>query len=427
MKRRIALVLVGLLTFGLVAPSFAWDSLGHQILCPASVRLASNDGGQNFAAARAILEQYASLMNEAVIAPDTNAKLISPPIWPPLFHGHEAMTHVGFDGLERHDSEVLVVAYFNRAREKWRAGDIPGALYDLGCGMHVVQDAAFCGHSNILFFPHLGKHSAFENWVRDQTAPSKKPKSFEQLHNEAWLVETGGIYLRESWRDDQRKEHWLGGLESWIDVAAHLSYNCVTEAMALDYSSCEFNGQARQQFVAAQRCGAGLLVDFFRKVGVIEEPWIYYLRNGEVCRFRLGGDTPERLGPQDRLNPSDLWPTTSPDGKSRLRFGAVMITGYDESQALSIESPPCPVWSWQFDRLEWPSAPRRIGRAFYLNNFLVALTDAFEGDNWKRLYLIHGKPQPDVWYDCPEAGVQYFFNTPDDLQLHHIQVVELPG
>ncbi|MCX6811786.1 MAG: hypothetical protein NT039_03790 [Candidatus Berkelbacteria bacterium] len=424
MKMRVTLVLVGLLAFGLTAPSFALDGLNHQILWPASMLLASNDGGQDFAAARAILEQYAGLMNEAVIAPDTNAKLISPPIWPSLFHGHEAMTHVGFGGLERNDSELLIEPYFRMACKKWGNGDIPGALYDLGCGMHIVHDASYCGHSNFLHAASWKGHSAFEDWVRDQTAPGKKPRSFEDLHKDAWVIATGGAYLKESWRDDQGKEHWLGGLEAWVDVAAHLSYDRLQASMIKDHGNSDFQGAAHQQFVTAQRCGAGLLVDFFRRVGVIPEPTIYYPRGGEIWRVRLGDDNPQRLGPKESLCPADFWPVTSPDGKSRLSYGyGVEETARDKRLGVQVGEMG---WQWDFPHLDWASAPHELGRAFYVNNFFIAITDAAEGDNWRHLFLLPAVPVPDTQFVSADGQTVYPFYSLNDLWRHHIQRVDLP-
>lgn len=423
MKTYVTFVLVVLLASVLVVPCFAWDGLGHQILCPASVMLASNDGGQDFARALAFLQQYAGLMNEAVIAPDVNAKLINPPIWPPLFHGHEAMLHVGFDGLEGHDSEILIAAYLRRACEKWRKGDVPGALYDVGCALHIVQDAGFCGHSNFLHATTWEGHTGFENWVRDQTAPNKRPKSLETLHDEAWVINTGGAYLKESWRDNQGKEHWEGGLEAWVDVAAHLSYDQLQSSMIKDHSSSDFQGAAHQQFVAAQRCGAGLLVDFFREVGVIEEPWIYYPKNGEIYRVRLGGNDPERLGPPDSLCPADFWPVTSPDGKSRLSYGyGVDVSARNKRLGVQVGEVG---WQWDFPRLGWSSAPSELGRAFYLDNFLIAITDAVEGDNWKHIWLLPAEPKPDTQFVSADGTAYPFYSL--DLWRHHIQMLDLPG
>lgn len=421
--RTVNLVVAALLTFGFVVPSVAWDGLGHQILGPASAQLAANDGGPDFASAFAILKEHSGLMNEAVIAPDVNAKLINPPIFPPLFHGHEAFRHVGFDDMESHDSEYLISFYLKRAVEKWEAGDIPGALYDLGCALHILHDASYCGHSNFLHIASWEAHSSFENWVRDMTAPDKKPKSFEELHHEAWVVESGGIYLKESWRDEAGKEHWAGGLESWIDVAAHYSYRLL-DSSSLKHDSCDFQGAAHQQFAASQRCGAGLLLDFFRCVGVVPQPVLYFKRDGAVWRFRLGDDSSQRLGLQGELCPADFWPTTSPSGKSRLFYLDSRTKQQGQSDfGVTVGDRN---WGWDFTRTKWPSAPEKISQAFYVDNYAIALVDASEGDNWRHLFLVPAMPGPDVWYDCPKESMQYFFDGPDELWAHHIQKVDLP-
>jgi hypothetical protein len=426
-------ILLGLLAFSLAAPGIAWEGLDHQILWPASAQLASNDGGQDFARAKAFLEQYAGLMDEAVVAPDNQPKLgkpslyhkiLCPPLWPSVYHGHEAMVHVGFSGFPGDDSQVLVKPYFKMAYEKWKEGDIPGALYALGCGMHLVQDASFCGHSNFVHVSSWEMHSSFENWVCGETAPGRKPKTFDELHEEAWVVKTGGVYLKEPWRDDQGKEHWGGDMEAWVDVAAHLSYDFLQSSSVKDHNDPDFQGAAHQQFVIAQRCGAGLLVDFFRKVGVIEEPWVYYLRGGEIWRVRLGSTSPERLGPEDRLCPDDFWPTTSPDGKSHLSYGyGVEVTAKDKLLNAQVGEA---VWQWDFPHLNWTSAPKEMGRAFYLNNYFIAITDAAEGDEWKHVWLLPAEPVPDTQFVSEDGQTAYPFYSLKDLWRHHIQRVDLP-
>jgi hypothetical protein len=296
--------------------------------------------------------------------------------------------------------------------------------------MHVVQDAGFCGHSNFLNVPAWRGHSAFENWVRDQTAPGKKPRSFEDLHTDAWVIETGGAYLKEPWRSEDGRQHWEGSLEAWVDVAAHLSYDLLTETITthdkavLDYDGCDFNGAARQQFVAAQRCGAGLLVDFFRRVGVIPEPQICYLREGDIWRVHFGDDNPQRLGPEESSSPDALWPTVSPDGKSKLFYKDSRLKEPGQSDlGITVGDHS---WGWNLASNGWPSGPKSISRAFYLNNYFVALVDAAEGDNWQHLYLVPAVPGPDTWYDCPKGVIQYYFDSPKDLWKHHIQTVFLP-
>jgi hypothetical protein len=288
--------------------------------------------------------------------------------------------------------------------------------------MHVVHDAGYCGHSNLMAFSHLTTHSACEKWVRDETAPAKKPKSFEQLFNEAWLIEYGGVYLKESWRDGQGRSHWDGGLESWIDVVAHLSYNHYTYTFGgIEDKGSEFQGQMRQQFVDSQRCGAGLLVDFFRKVGVIEEPNVNYLRGKEVWRVHLGGNDPERVGPLLGLNLDDLWPTISPNGYSK----ASLYQKGDKSKVCVNVDQDQMCTSWDFPDEDWPSAPKRVSRAFYPSSYFIALVDAAEGDNWRHLFLVPSVPKPNSWWTCKGTN-QYFFDSPDGIWEHQVQKVDLP-
>lgn len=432
MKGPVVLLLGVCLVFTLVTPGFSWDGIDHQLIYSLAVSLASNDGGTDFAKAKAILEKYEGTMKKAVIAPDVDYKLAKPsiyspqiicqPIYPPLYHAHDAMMHVGFDGLVVDDSERRAVAYGQRAIQKWLKGDIEGALYDLGCIMHLLQDAAFCGHSNLGFFTHIGKHSAFEGWVLKQTTTDgKTPKSWEKLFEEGWTINYGGVYLKEPWKDEAGREHWAGGLESWIDVAAHLAYRHATVSLTLDYTGCEFNGQARQQFVNAERVSAGLLVDFFRQVGVIRESLVYYRRGGEIWRVRLGAQNPEKV--QGPIDAAAIWPKTSPDGKSFLGLFSVDTVDRVNDIYITVSHN---TWNWEFDRLEWKSVPKKLGKAFYINNYFVALIDANEGDNWRHLYLIPAIPRPDNGYDCFKGGVQYFFDGPEEMQRHQVEVVDLP-
>lgn len=404
---------------------FGFDGVDHQLAYSRAVPIAFNDGGEDFAKAKAILEKNGETMKKAVIGPDVNPKLINPPIYPCVLHAHDAMSHVGFDGLSAHDSERLAAPYGKMAIEKWRGGDCEGALYDLGCVMHLVQDASFCGHSNLGFFTHISKHSAFEDWVKKQTttADGKTPKSFETLFEEGWTINTGGVYLKEPWRDDQGREHWAGGLESWIDVAAHMSYNHLTYTLPLDYSSCEFGGQARQQFVSAQRVSAGLLVDFFRQVGVIPEPSICYLRGGEVWRVRLGDDHPESLGREEKFNPSVIWPTVSPNGKSKLSWNDSQTKerGKDDF-GVTTGWISC---GWDYTSEGGPKLPERISRAFYLNNFFIAVASASESNDWRHLWLVPTVPIPDNWWTCKGTN-QYYFNGWKNLRKRFSQVIELP-
>lgn len=435
MKGPAVLVLSVGLVFVLVAPGFSWDGVDHQLIYSLAVSLASNDGGEDFAKAKAILEKYIETMKKGVIGPDVDYKLAKPsvyssqiicqPIYPPLYHAHDAMMHVGFDGLTVDDSERRAIAYGQRAIQKWLKGDCEGSLYDLGCIMHLLQDASFCGHSNLGFFSHIGKHSAFENWVLKQTTTDgKTPKPLETLFEEGWMINTGGIYLKQPWQDDQGREHWAGGLESWIDVAAHLSYNHLTYTLPLDYSGCEFGGQARQQFVSAQRVSAGLLVDFFRQVGVIPEPMIYYLRRGEVSRVRLGDNQPERLGSREKFNPDVIWPTTSPDGKSKLSWRDSQIKERGQSDfSVTVGKISC---GWDAADGGWGFLPKRISRAFYLNNYFIAVADASEVNNWRHLWLVLAVPIPDNWWTCKGANQYEFDVVWDDLQPRVSQKVNLP-
>lgn len=386
-------LLVFLVLISLPRISWAWTKLNHQMLYEISVKLASSDGGEEFKAAKIVLEKNKTTMLKAVIAPDVDKTL-----WPPIsLHAHEAMSHCNFAGSGSKGSQEVAGEYYARAVKKWGEGDMPGALFDLGCVMHLVQDPAFCGHSNRLFFSRLDKHSAFENWVEDQTAPNKKSKSFEGLWADGWAIKSGGLYLKSPWRDYQGKPHWEGSGEAWVDVAAHLSYNHVQYSMGLDYDDCEFQGQARQQFVIAQRCGAGLLVDFFRRVGII-----------------LG---PEAMAA--KLKQSNLWPVTSPNGVSSL----TLRQNGDRSQ-IEIIANKSPV-SFEFPDEDWSDLPKRISRAFYPGDYFIALIDAAEGGNWRHLYLLPAVPRCDSWWTCKEVN-QFFFDTPDDLEKHQFQVINLP-
>ena len=386
-------MLVFVVLISLPRMSGSFTTLNHQMQYEVTVVVASNDGGDEFKPAKIALEKNKTTMLKAVIAPDVNQSL-----WPPiLLHAHEAMRHCNFAGSGSKGSQEVAGEYYARAVKKWGEGDMTGALFDLGCVLHLVQDAAFCGHSNRLFFSRLDKHSAFENWVEKQTAPNKHSKSFEELWAQGWVIKSGGMYLKSPWRDDQGKPHWEGSGETWIDVAAHMSYERVTYSMALDTDDCEFQGQARQQFVIAQQCGAGLLVDFFREVGLIPNL--------------------ENMAAEARQ--SGLYPTTSPNGVSRL-----LLRQNEGGSYLEIAANKSPI-AWEFPDKDWPSAPKRVSRAFYLDNYSVALVDASEGDDWRHLYLLPAVPRADNWWTCQET-IQFFFDTPDDLEKHQFQVVNLP-
>ena len=374
--------------------SWSWTTLNHQMLYEISAKLASNDGGDEFKAAKIVLDRNQGTMIKAVIAPDVNKKL-----WPPiLLHANEAMMHYNFLGPSSEGSQKVAGEYYTKAVKKWQEGDMGGALFDLGCVLHLVQDAGFSGHSNSLFFTHLGKHSAFENWVERETAPKKHPKSFEELWADGWVIKSGGAYLKSSWRDDQRRPHWEGNGEAWIDVAAHLSYELAQCSMGLDYDGCDFQGVARMQFVSAERCGAGLLVDFFRRVGVMPDLKTLALEARQ----------------------SGLYPVTSANGVSRLLLRQNGGGSYLEIHANKTPRP------WEFPDNNCLSAPRRVGRAFYLNNYFVGLTDAAEGDDWSYLFLLPAVPEPDSWYSCPEDNpeMHFFFNS-RELSKYHFQVVTL--
>lgn len=386
-------LLVFLVLISLPRISWPLTTLNHQMQYEVTVVVASNDGGDEFKPAKIALDKNKTTMMKAVIAPDVDQSL-----WPPIkLHGHEAMLHYNFGGSATQGSQEVAGEYYARAVNKWRKGDMTGALFDLGCVLHLVQDASFCGHSNRLFFPHLGKHSAFEHWVEDQTAPNKKPKSFGELWAEGWAIKSGGLYLKSPWRDKQGKPHWEGSGEAWIDVAAHLSYNHAIYSMGLDYADCEFQGQARMQFVIAQRCGAGLLVDFFRRVGIIPGP--------ETMTAKL--------------KQSNLWPTTSPNGVSSLTLR--QNGGRNRIDVTANKSPI----GWEFPSVDYPSFPQRIGRAFYLGNYFIGLTDAAEGGNWQHLYLLPAVPRCDSWWTCKEVN-QFFFDSPNDLEKYQFQVINLP-
>ncbi len=387
-------LLVFLVLISLPRVSWAWTKLNHQMLYEISVELASNDGGDEFKGAKIVLEKNKTTMLKAVIAPDVNQTL-----WPPIkLHGHEAMLHYNFGGSATRGSQEVAGEYYVRAVKKWGRGDMPGALFDFGCVMHLVQDPAFCGHSNTLFFKQLVKHSSFENWVEDQTAPNKQPKSFEELWADGWAIKSGGTYLKSPWRDDQGKPHWEGSGEAWVDVAGHLSYELAQCTLGLDYDECDFQGVARLQFVTAERCGAGLLVDFFRRVGLIPSLETMAAKSKEL----------------------NLYPAVSPNGVSRLLFHQNEGGSYLEIHAN--KSPR----SWEFPDHDCLSAPKRVGRTFYLGNYFVGLTDAAEGDNWKHLFLLPAVPEPDSWYNCPEDNpeMQYFFNS-RELSKYHFQIVTL--
>jgi hypothetical protein len=334
------------------------------------------------------------------------------------------MSHVGFDLVAAHDSEYLARAYGESVLAKWSRDEREGALYDLGCIIHLMQDAGFCGHSRASLFLDFKKTTTFENYVKQETTPNKKPKSQLQLKNEGWLINYGGCYLKEPWRDEQGRSHWAGGLEAWIDVAAHLAYEH-SEILSESVDDCEYQGQARQQFVIAQKCGAGLLVDFFRQVGVIEDPWINYLRGREVWRVRLDNNSPERVGSIADLNSDNLWPITSPNGYSRLslhqeRGGSQVDVTVNANAKLN---QTCT--GWDFPDEDRPSAPKRVSRAFYPSNYFIALVDAAEGDDWRHLFLVPSVPSPNYWWTC-ERTIQFFFDDWEDLRKHHCRTIELP-
>lgn len=418
-----------LLLFWPLGPAFSWGDVDHQLAYTVGALVASNDGGEDFALAAKILKENDALMQRAVLAPDNEPKA---PLYPCLYHGHEAMLHVGFDGLAAHDSEYLAKAVGIRAVEKWQNKDYTGALFDLGCIMHAVQDAAFSGHCNFLhkeiwFKGKTIVHSAVEDWVKKQTTDSSgKLKPWEKLdaHGYNWVIDDGGVYLKQAWKDPSGRVHWDGGLESWIDVAAHLSYERMYYTATMDYTGCEFNGQIRQQLANSERCCAGLLVDFFRRVGVIPNPMVYYLRQGEIWRVRLGENNPERVERSDRLNLHSFWPQVSPNGKSMLCLGSYLRPGDGTHLNLNVGTN---AWGWQLDRDEWPQLPKEICTAFYLNNYFVAMVDAAEKDNWQHLYLIQAVYGPSSGYDCyKNFSRQYGFDSPNGLWEHHLEVVKLP-
>lgn len=373
MKARVTLFLVVFFAFGLVVPSLAWDGATHQRLYELALELISNDVGSDFDSARSLLDHYHLKMLEAVIAPDTQQLTLVPPT-PNILHGWDAWGHCGFGGPRTPGAYDLGQIFAGRAVDLWRQGRTEEAFFNLGCLIHLVQDCSWAGHSNTLNPKLLIRvHSSFEGWVNEKV----KSGAVDGEERGLWRIEYGGLYVRRSFVKEG-KTHWPDGLAGWVDVAAHLSYDWAEESSLKDRNSTEFLQAATYQFVQAQRTVAGLLLEYFRLIGVV---------------------------PQPRFSSVDL-SSTSPDGKSQVWL---------EDGRLAIKR-GVTTWYGQPEN-GWPLVPQRIQKAWFVSNVEIVL----EGEEDDHRVVVPGMPEP----NRGAAPTFMYFGTYGDLSYQQVKEVVL--
>lgn len=414
---------------------FSWtaDSC-HLKLTSLTVELVASELGGDFDRAREFLgrEDVKKKLFEGSIAPDIKPELEIPP----TLHCWEAKEHCGFLGPRSRGSLDVVRDLKEKARESWENGDEAGACYYLGCMLHLVQDAAFCYHSNgEVFGPwDLPAHSEIEHWVDEQI----RGKDSVTLYREAWAIRHGGLYLKQGWADEQGQVHWPGGLEGWVDVAAHLGYDRLPSVRGLDYESLDLHASAYYMFVQAQRAGAGLLLDFLQEVGLVDKPLLCYPRREGggvvVYSYRLGEEQAERLtfvsedefSWQMEYQGKLLWPQELPDGRHHVYLGtagdgSVLYRRFREGQTY---------WHTTQNHLDraFPYESEMIRHAshvWYPCSYLVALADRDEGLDCRHIVLLPAIPTPDRSYHYP-SGRFLPFSSPDEYTHHEFQRVLLP-
>lgn len=389
------------------------------------------------------------------------------PNTPSSVHGWDPFRHCGFAG------EYFPQGSYNVGKkieskifEHWGEGRYESAFFELGRLMHFVQDAAFSGHSHVMDPRNAEMHHGFETWVRDQTIG----KSFEELRDgdrinprtSSWAADYGGIYCYIHYFDEGGKEHWFEDLAGWIDVAAHLSYGQFDNSCLLDEESVDFHGATRRQFLLAQQVTAGLLVDFFKRVGVIEEPTLYFPREIEgrieIWKIRAGesqavrtntphpppqpvddwgevflrmmkeenGNRERALKRQNEEIPRHLalvkeqrehdgggiWPPTSPNGKWWVGLRSEVET-------------PGHAWASRGEVVIKESFLPHAGRIWFVDNQTIALARKDEGNNWTRIYLVPARWEPTVFFVW-ENSIHISYALPKEYRQHLIRRVSLP-
>jgi hypothetical protein len=410
------------------SPGLTWGDKGHKQGYGLGRKLAARDLGPDFVEADKILDEHDAEMQKAILAPDSGPLKLNPKT-PSTTHGWEPWLHCGFLGTGSTGGMTLGSVFGERAVSEWLAGRIKEALFDLGCLIHFVEDACFCGHSHCVE-PKLllTTHLQFEAWADVQVGT----RSYDDLHRNSWAIEHGGIYLRQGWKDANGIEHWPSDLGGWVDVASHLGYDRLDSIKGLDYSHGTFQAGARYQFVQVQRTVAGVLVEFFKRVGVVPEPTVYFPkeRDGrvEIWRTVLGTADAEPTNavlPAGDLggltiNGVPIWPSVSPNGKVSLRL--------EENSTLYVDTGIRKPFRWEFGRDSWPPAPTQIGRAWFLNDYEIALSDASEGNSWTRIVVIQVWNEPDIDFKLPDNPlVSLPLGTLDEYHHNHIEEVRLPS
>jgi len=392
----------------------------------------ANDLGNDFDKALELLERedVKRRLFEGSVAPDVEPELKIPP----TLHCWEAWLHCGFLGSRSRGSLDVMRDLKVKAREFWENGDEAEACYYLGCMLHMVQDAAFCYHSNTEVFEpwDLPAHSEIEGWVDKQV----RGKDSATLFRESWAIRHGGLYLKEPWADKEGRVHWQDGLEGWVDVVAHLGYDRLSDVENLDFESLDLHASMHYMFVQAQRAGAGLLLNFLEEVGLVDRPILYYPRpKGNdviVFSYRLGEAEAKRLLtlPSDEFNWQlehdgvPIWPQETPNGRAGVRVegdGSVLYRDFLGEND---------VWNNYQNHLGrgFPGEEKMIRRAGYawcVNNYLVALTDKDEERDCRHIILIPAIVVPDRSYHYPD-GRYLPFSSPDRYTYYELQQVLLP-
>lgn len=403
--KRLAFLVV--LLFSLPVVAFAYGDSGHTLIYEYGRELVASDVGPDFDTAQEWLERCDPVMRKAVLAPDNDWWKLFPQT-PNNVHGWDAWLHRGYPVVPGSPGAYdFGLVFGNNAIDLWNQGRSVDALPNLGNLIHFVEDCSFCGHSHTVDPVMLiSTHRKFENWME---AKLDKGQDRSQLEKDGWVIEFGGLYVRRSFERDG-KTHLPDDLAGWVDMAAHLSYEAAEDTSKATLSE-EFQRAARYQFIQGQRVVAGLLLDFFRRVGIVKKPIIYFLRGDRVWQTDFTGKAVET-----GLNVNDpaLWPTVSPDGKSTV--------GLDPNQRLRITRGHA-TWYGQPEN-GWPLMPAKVGKAWFVSNVEIALIGDDEGPNWKRVVIVPAMPEPNRVH-TPGNSFSYV-GTLGDLTYQQIREVNLP-